>query len=246
MSFALIAVSSSVGLFFGMLAVFEIGRRLGLSRLARETEGLPKGVGPAEAAVFGLLGLLLAFTFSGAAKRFEDRRHLIVEEANAIGTAYLRVDLLPADAQAEIRELFRQYLDARTVVYRQSEDEVATRAGLDASAALQADIWSKATAACRRPDASLQASLLLLPALNVMIDITAGGDGYPDSSALAVFLLLCALSLLGALLVGYDTSTNRSSWFHALTFSAILADGVRDHRSEFRLGLINVHDADKA
>ena len=58
-------------------------------------------MGVIEGAVFALLGLLLAFTFSGAATRFEGRRHLIVEEANDIGTAYLRVDLLPADAQPE-------------------------------------------------------------------------------------------------------------------------------------------------
>ncbi len=54
--------------------------------------------------MFALLGLLVAFTFSGAASRFEDRRHLISEEANAIGTAYLRLDLLPSDAQPPLRD----------------------------------------------------------------------------------------------------------------------------------------------
>ena len=49
-----------------------------------------------EGVIFGLLSLLIAFTFSGAASRFERRRDLIVQEANAIGTAYLRIDLLPA------------------------------------------------------------------------------------------------------------------------------------------------------
>ena len=57
-----------------------------------------EGVGVIDGAVFALPGLLLAFTFSGAAARFDTRRHLIVEEANAIGTAYLRLDLLPPDA----------------------------------------------------------------------------------------------------------------------------------------------------
>ena len=95
-NFALIASLSAAGLFLGMLILSEVGRRIGMARLARDSEGLTKGAGAAEAAVFGLLGLLIAFTFSGAASRFEDRRHLITAEANAIGTAYLRVDLLPA------------------------------------------------------------------------------------------------------------------------------------------------------
>jgi hypothetical protein len=58
------------------------------------------------------MGLLIAFTFSGAASRFDTRRQLVVEEANAIGTAYLRLDLLPASAQSALRESFRRYLEA--------------------------------------------------------------------------------------------------------------------------------------
>ena len=60
-----------------------------------------------------MLGLLIAFTFSGASSRFDTRRQLIVEEADAIGTAYLRVDLFPAEASAGAAGHFRRYLDAR-------------------------------------------------------------------------------------------------------------------------------------
>jgi hypothetical protein len=97
-------------LFFGMLISSEVGRHIGIASLARDPDGLAKGTGAAEAAVFGLMGLLIAFTFSGAASRFEDRRHLITTEVNAISTAYLRIDLLPDDSQLEIRELFRRLL----------------------------------------------------------------------------------------------------------------------------------------
>ncbi len=77
MSFAFVASLSAVGLFTGMLLLFEVGRRVGIRRLARDPDGIANGSGPVEAAVVGLLGLLLAFTFSGAASRFEDRRHRI-------------------------------------------------------------------------------------------------------------------------------------------------------------------------
>ena len=60
-----------------------------------DPEGAHTGTGPVEGAVFALFGLLVAFSFSGAAERFDVRRQLIVEEANAIGTAYLRIDLTP-------------------------------------------------------------------------------------------------------------------------------------------------------
>ena len=77
MTLIFVASLAAVGLFLGMLMLFEVGRFIGKRRLTRDPDGAAAGAGPAEAAVFGLLGLLLAFTFSGAASRFEDRRHLM-------------------------------------------------------------------------------------------------------------------------------------------------------------------------
>ena len=106
------------GLFAGMLVLLEIGRRLGLRRLALDSEAVRAGFGVVEGAIFAPMGLLIAFTFSEAASRFDTRRQLVVEEANAIGTAYLRLDLLSASAQVALRESFRRYVDARLDVYR--------------------------------------------------------------------------------------------------------------------------------
>src|SRR5258705_11800705 len=92
-------------LLIAMVLFLELGRRIGIRRIAVDAEGVKEGSGAVEAAVFGLLGLLLAFTFSGAAERFDTRRHLIVEGANAIGTAYLGMDLLPAEEQPPLRDL---------------------------------------------------------------------------------------------------------------------------------------------
>jgi hypothetical protein len=89
----------ALGLFLGMLMVLEIGRRIGARRLAEDPKGAEAGVGTVEGAIFALLGLLIAFTFSGAASRFDTRRQLVIEETNDIGTAYLQLDLLPVDAQ---------------------------------------------------------------------------------------------------------------------------------------------------
>src|SRR5206468_4373221 len=69
----LVGVLLAGGLFFGMLLLIELGRRVGNRHLAKDPEGARAGVGAIEGAVFALLGLLIAFTFSGAASRFDTR-----------------------------------------------------------------------------------------------------------------------------------------------------------------------------
>src|ERR1035441_10697532 len=82
----LFAILASVGLFVGILACLEVGFRIGRSS-ERSTEAAHEGIGVIEAAVFALLGLLLGFSFSGGTSRMDTKRQLIVQEANAIGTA---------------------------------------------------------------------------------------------------------------------------------------------------------------
>src|SRR2546430_6841054 len=125
-----------------MLLFLEIGRRIGIRRMKEDGGTAGEGVGAVDGAVFALLGLLIAFTFSGALARFDTRRELIVEETNAIGTAYLRLDLLPAAAQPEVREGFRKYVDSRLALYRNLPDIEAAKAELARSAELQHEIWS--------------------------------------------------------------------------------------------------------
>jgi hypothetical protein len=120
MSHAVIVFVFTSGLFLGMLLFMEIGRRVAVRRMREDTGAAGEGVGTVDGAVFALLGLLIAFTFSEASSRFDTRRQLIVEETNDIGTAYLRLDLLPADLQPALRESFRRYLDARIEVYRET------------------------------------------------------------------------------------------------------------------------------
>jgi hypothetical protein len=239
----------AVTLFLGILLLLEVGRRIGLRRIVKEAEGARAGVGAVEGAVFGLLGLLIAFTFSGAAARFDTRRQLIVEETNAIGTAYLRLDLLPADAQSALRESFRQYVDTRLAVYRKVPDRAAVEAELAKATRLQKEIWSQAIAASRA-GAPQPAAMLLLPALNQMIDITTtrtmAAQTHPPT---IVFVMLGGLALVSALLAGYGMAGSTSrSWLHMLGFAGILAVTVYVILDiEFpRLGLIRVDAFDQA
>ena len=246
---AVAAALSAAGLFLGMLLLFDIGRSIGIARLARDPGGVANGAGPIEAAVFGLLGLLLAFTFSGAAARFEERRHLITEEANAIGTAYLRIDLLPADVRPELRQLFRRYVDARLQSNRKADDASTTHAEIAATAQLQRQIWEKSVAASRQPELPNSVATLVIPALNQMIDITTtravARQNHPPT---VIYVLLAGLSLLSALLAGYVMSdTKVRSWFYMLIISGTISLTfyvIMD--LEFpRLGLIRIDAADQ-
>ena len=249
MELTLVAMLSAAVLFVAMLACYEIGRRIGVARLGSDPDGLAHGIGAVDGAVFALLGLLIAFTFSGAAARFEARRHLITQEANAIGTAFLRVDLLPTDAQPELRDLFRKYVDLRAVVYSEVADRAATEAKLAEAAALQETIWAKALAAGRRPDAAAPATMLVLPALNEMIDITTTRHvATQNHPPLVIYLLLAGLSLVGSLLVGYGMSENkRQSWLHTTAFAIVLSltTYVIVDLEFPRVGLIRVDAADQ-
>jgi hypothetical protein len=208
--------------------LLEVGRRIGIRRVARDGAAAHTGIGALEGAVFGLLALLVAFTFSGAGARFDSRRQLVVEEANAIGTAYLRVDLLPAAAQTTLREAFRRYLDSRLEVYRRLPDIDAAREEFRRSVRLQSEIWTEAVATCGRADASPDACRLLLPALNQMIDITttrtAAGQIHPP---VVIFGMLVTLALANALLAGYGLAAGRTrKSLHMVAFAGMVTIAV--------------------
>jgi hypothetical protein len=236
------------GLFAAMLVLLETGRRLGLRRLAEDSEAARARFGVVEGAIFALMGLLIAFTFSGAASRFDLRRHLVVEEANAIGTAYLRLDLLPASIQPPLRDCFRHYVEARLDAYRKLPDIVAAKLGLAHATQLQGQIWSQAVAACQ--EAPHSATMLLLPALNAMIDITTTRSVAAQSHPpLVIFAMLCVLALASSLLAGYSMAGGqlRNCWIHMLVFAVIMAVTVYVILDlEYpRLGLIRVDAVDQ-
>src|SRR3982751_3342757 len=112
------ALLFAVLLLLGMLVLMEVGRLLCRSRRAKESETERGGLGTIEGAVFALFGLLMAFTFSGAASRFNDKRMLIADEVNTIETAYLRLCLVPHQSQLVLEELFRRYVESRLETYR--------------------------------------------------------------------------------------------------------------------------------
>lgn len=225
MVFNLITSLSAAGLLVAMLLLTDVGRRIGTARHARGADGEQGGFGAAEGAVLGLLGLVIAFTFDGAGDRLEHRRHLINEEANAIGTAYLRLDLLSGQAQTEMRALFRRYVDLRLTTHSEMADRALMSRRFEETNTLQADIWTKAVSASRQADATAHAPMLVLPAINAMFDIEATrAAATKDHPPPGIFLLLVVLGLVAAMLVGYAMARNpRRSWLHMFAFAGVVS-----------------------
>ncbi len=236
----------ALGLFVGQIALLEIGRRVGRRRQAQDVEGARTGIGAVEGAVFGVLGLLIAFTFSGAASRFDQRRMLIGEEANAISTAYLRLDLLPPAVRGPLKQKFRDYLDARLSAYRKLPDVDAATGDLNRSHTLRAEIWRDAVAAVSLPDALPMA---VLPPINNMIDIaTNRWVAFQTHPPLVIFAMLSGIALVSALLAGYAMSGAKTRHrLHMLVYATVVSAAVYVIVDlEYpRFGLIRVDAADQ-
>jgi len=242
------AILVSVALFFGILICLEIGFRIG-RRDSAECASAYEGIGVIEATVVGLLGLLLAFSFAGGTSRLDARRQLVVQEANAIGTAYLRLDALPIDARPQMRRLFRDYLDARLRVYEELSDPQAAQKELTRAAELQNQIWSHAVVGSRN-DSTQNAARLLLPAVNEMIDVTTARTValYTHLPGL-LFVLLATVALSTGLLAGYAMAKRgRRSLLHVVSYAAVIAVTVYVilDLEIARFGLIRLDEADQA
>jgi hypothetical protein len=214
-----------VGLFCTMLAAMAVGQRMAVAGARRPNADVSTGVGAVDAAVLGLLGLLIAFWFNFAGERLQARRDLIVEEANAVGTAWLRLDLLPADAPPEdVRDLFRQYLDVRLAQHpgadrTESEESLATRL-----TTLRDAIWQRCVAASPRC-ASPQTAALLLDSLNAMFDAgTRHNAALNAHTPFAILMLLVLVAAFASVLAGHDMGDRRPfQWLHAVALAGVVS-----------------------
>jgi hypothetical protein len=249
-AFPILAVLFAALLGVGIFALLVIGRTIGRRRAAAFPEDSHTGLGAVDGAVFGLLGLLIAFTFSGAALRFEERRVLIVTETNDIGTAWLRIDLLSSDDQPQMRTLFRQYLDARLATYADASSVEHITAANQEALARQDAIWKLAVAAVYRPGSAAAAAMLLLPALNAMFDTAEMRRRVTTHHPPAViYLMLAILAMVGALVAGYGMYKGPTlSLTHTVGFALVLAATVYVivNLEYPRLGFIGLETADQA
>ena len=183
------------GLFIFMVLAMEIGFRSGLRRQVKATEAITQA-NAVLVSMLGLLALLLAFTFSAALQRYEDRSRTVVAEANAIGTTYLRARLLPLGMQDEVRALLRQYLDVRIQEGRVDSTEPELHESLLRQAKLmEARLWSHAVKAAEL-DKSVVTSGLFIQSLNELIDTSTTRNAALNRQVPEIVLLLMFATII--------------------------------------------------
>jgi len=184
--------------------VLWLSARIGSSFLKRRLslkEGVREDFSLILAATLTMLGLIIGFSFSMAISRYEQRKNYEEEEANAIGTEYVRADLLPAADAARVRALLRNYLDDRILFYRTRSEQQLRQINAN-TAQLQSELW----AAVKTP-AAAQPTCVVALAISGMNDVL-NSQGYTQASwldriPLAAWGLLAVIAICCNLLVGY-------------------------------------------
>jgi hypothetical protein len=200
----------------------EVGYRLG-RRGAKSGIAKKEHLGAVQAAAAALLGLLLAFSVSMAVTRFEARKVAVVDEANAIGTAYLRASLLPEPQRTQAEEAFEKYVDVRLELAR-PDWYLDSSSGLrEEEQVLQRELWSLGVAVAEQDQRAVTTGLYI-QAVNETIDSAARRDAglrnhVPESTMYMIF----AVAVLTLGLTGYTSGlTGGRSLVATLILSLII------------------------
>jgi hypothetical protein len=214
----------SIALLIGNLLFGECGFRLGRLRARRTNKESDATVGAIVTAELGLLAFLLAFTFGIVVSRFDLRRHVLLDEANAIGTAYLRAAMLPDTEGASIRRLLREYTDVRI----RAATGTSIDKSLHRSEEIHQQLWTEAVAAAGH-DARSVPTGLFVQSLNEMIDLHAARvmAALRNRMPLPVWIVLFAVGLLSFFTMGYQAGLTRAirspaTIVLALTFVSVI------------------------
>jgi hypothetical protein len=209
-----------------LLAGIWIGHRLGAWR-RRSLAGTEAGsTVTLQGSALALLGLMLGFTFAAAVSRFDTRKSIVLQEANAIGTALLRTDFLPAPYDKQAADLLKQYLTQRVAARGKNLGDLEIERALHRSVELHDQMWKIAVAATKAEPLSRSVGLYT-QSLNDVIDLhttrlAAARNHVPDS----VIVMLFLLAMISMGLVAFDSVVQNKRGSGALVVTAILTAGV--------------------
>jgi len=235
--------SIAAGLLAAMLVALDAGFRAGRRAAESEDHGASGQVGAIQGAVLGLLGLLLAFSFAAAGSRFVERQDLIAQEANAIGTAWLRADLLAEPQRSELRAALEAYTAHRVAAVSQLQNGW-NDAVLAEVERLQARIWQAA-----RDGVATRAELALavLAPVNETFDVhSLRVNAALKHLPYLVTGLLVVCSLLAVNVIGYGCGLDgRRRWLLTVSLAILISSAlwITIDLDNPRRGLLQLDDA---
>lgn len=237
------ALQISLTLFIVMLLVYFTAKMM--AGLRPFQSYVDDTINPIEGSLLGLLALLLAFTFSMSASRYEARRNVMVTEANDIGTVILRCDLYPDSTRNNLRMYLKDYVEARINYFQAGENVSKESAALASTETIGKLIWSEVALASRQKD-NLVASNQMIPALNAMLDIVTNRSAeknatVPDS----ILWLLFMLCIICSFILGFQKSTTKNPFIISMVFSLMVCACIHliIDLDRPRKGFINMKDA---
>lgn len=223
----------------------EVGWRFARQVDPTQADKVQRRVEVVQTAVLALLGLLLSFTFAMAAGRYDTRKQFVAQEANAIGTAFLRVKLLSEPMRSESAKLFHEYLDQRLLANSPEASDAQHEAGAKEGAAVQRKLWNLAERHLREAPQNHTASLLYINALNDAFDVQDLRNAALENHVpVSVVGLLFVVSALAMGIVAYDfgltgrRGAGQLALFGLMIFSVVLTilDLDRPRRGLIRVG----------
>ena len=236
-------VAIGLGLLCALYVALELGYAYGRWTARRSEANVVSQIGTVQGALLGLLGLLLGFSFAGAASRFMERQDLIVSEANALGTAHLRAELLDEPQRSELRGELRRYLAYRVSASQQLQRGLSpeTHGEIEAQ---HAAIWRAAKAGVQaRPELAVA----VLPPVNEVIDLHATRVAAGRKSLPRLVLGLLILSCVAALgTIGYGAGlAGRRNLPIALSFALLVSAAlwITIDMDRPRQGLLQLDDS---
>jgi drug/metabolite transporter (DMT)-like permease len=192
-----------------LLALAQAGFHLAKRRHRETTEGHKNQITSIQTAVLGLLALLLGFTFAMALGRYESRRNLVLQEANAIGTTYLRASFLPGTHKSAVEDLLRRYIEVRIPLYDRDTSTVQLRSLEQQSAKLQHELWEHLVAAAKESPSVVIATFI--GSLNETIDLDAARlHALRSHVPGAAWLLVLFVAGVGCYMTGYAAGISKT------------------------------------
>ncbi len=182
-----------------------------------------ESIGAIEGSLLGLMALLMAFTFSMAADKFENNRKVLVEEANDLETAILRCDLYPDSIRTLLMADFSNYVDARIAYYDAVNNQALITESLQKTNYLAKRIWMRIAQSAQDLENRARTAQMV-PALNNMIDIVTTRESTRVSKVPSiVFWTLVLITITGGFLVGYANDAEKENIVMVIAFALMTA-----------------------